>query len=169
MALSSMSLTAVLLASLAHHDVSAFPIHQITRQRVHSSTAAATTTTRLPSTKEKIQQYGSGAPYDEANYDPHAAADFYKDRPVESISRLTQIATKSVGFIADTVIDSKLNREEQMVDQRSDELLELVSGLGPTFIKVSWCKPHHIHYVNDNTCCVCDWFSQHIHMIDLFI
>ena len=134
MALSSMSLTVVLLASLVYHDVSAFPIHQITGQRFHSSTAA---TTILSSTKEKIQQYGSDAPYDEANYDPHAAADFYKDRPVESISRLTQIATKSVGFIADTVIDSKLNREEQMVDQRSDELLELVSGLGPTFIKVS--------------------------------
>jgi predicted unusual protein kinase regulating ubiquinone biosynthesis (AarF/ABC1/UbiB family) len=44
--------------------------------------------------------------------------------------------TKSLGFITDTVLDAKLNREDDMVDRRSDELLELVSDLGPTFIKV---------------------------------
>lgn len=75
-------------------------------------------------------------PYGEANYDPHAAADFYKDRPIESISRLANIVGKTSGFISDTYLDTKFGREDQVVDQRSDELLKLVSDLGPTFIKI---------------------------------
>lgn len=89
----------------------------------------------LYSTTEEVK-YGVDAPYREANYDPDAAADFYKDRPIESFSRLTQIVSKSSGFLADTILDAKLDREEKMVDRRSDELLELVSELGPTFIKI---------------------------------
>lgn len=58
---------------------------------------------------------------------------------MQSIGRLTQIASKSGKFVVDTVLDSKLKREEKMVDRRSVELLELVSDLGPTFIKVGLC------------------------------
>ena len=81
-------------------------------------------------------EYGIDVPYDEASYDPHAANIFYKSRPVASVIRLIQLVTKSSKFIIDTALDSKLNREERMVDQRSNELLELVTDLGPTFIKV---------------------------------
>ena len=38
--------------------------------------------------------------------------------------------------MASTLLDKRLGREEEMVDQRSDELLELVTKLGPTFIKI---------------------------------
>lgn len=58
--------------------------------------------------------YGIGAPYSEANYDPNAAAEYYKDRPVESLSRLSQIVGKSSGFIFDTLLDAKFNREERV-------------------------------------------------------
>ena len=34
------------------------------------------------------------------------------------------------------MLDKRLGREEAKVDQRSEELLELVTKLGPTFIKV---------------------------------
>ena len=76
-------------------------------------------------------EYGVDAPYAEANYDPHAAAIYYKDRPIESISRLAKIVTKSSGFI---ISDSILG-EEKVADQqqRSEDLLNLVSDLGPTF------------------------------------
>lgn len=94
-----------------------------------------------------VVEYGVDVPYGEASYDPHAAADFYKDRPIESISRLTQIVSKSSGFITDTILDTKLNREDKMVDRRSDELLELVSELGPTFIKSARRS------VRELTCC----------------
>lgn len=43
---------------------------------------------------------------------------------------------KSSGFIVNTVLDAKLHREDEVVDRRSRELLELVSDLGPTFIKI---------------------------------
>lgn len=84
---------------------------------------------------EKVQ-YGIDVPYTEAEYDPHAAETFYKDRPIASAARLTQLLSKSSGFIVDSLLDTKFNREEQMVEQRSTELLELVSELGPTCIKV---------------------------------
>lgn len=58
--------------------------------------------------------YGIDAPYSEANYDPLAAAKYYKDRPVESLSRLSQIVGKSSGFIFDTLLDAKFNREERV-------------------------------------------------------
>merc|ERR1712127_899796 len=74
-----------------------------------------------------VKTYGVDVPYQEASYDPHAAIKFYQNRRLSKISRLTQIVGKSSGFIAGTVLDSKLNREEKLVDQRSDELLELIS------------------------------------------
>ena len=81
-------------------------------------------------------EYGINVPYAEASYDPHAANVFYKSRPIASVIRLTQLVTKSSKFVIDTALDTKLNREERMVNQRSNELLELVTDLGPTFIKV---------------------------------
>jgi len=86
--------------------------------------------------KKDSTTYGMDVPYREAKYDPHAAQEFYKDRPLESIARLTQIFAKSSGFLTTTTLDAKFQREEKVVDQRSQELLELVSELGPTFIKV---------------------------------
>ena len=71
----------------------------------------------------KSTTYGIDAPYKEANYDPHAAAEYYKDRPIQSFSRLTQIVGKSSGFIVNTVLDAKLHREDEVVDRRSRELL----------------------------------------------
>ena len=69
-------------------------------------------------------------PYHEAAYDPLAAEDFYRKRPVESAARLAKIVTRSLGFVADTAMDSRLGREDEMADRRGDELLELVSDLG---------------------------------------
>ena len=89
-------------------------------------------TTSLPSTKD-----GDDAPYKEAAYNPAAASAFYQNRQIQSLSRLSQIFTKSVGFLTSTAIDAKLNKEDEMADKRSEELLKLISDLGPTFIKVS--------------------------------
>jgi len=88
-----------------------------------------------PNLLEPIE-YGINAPYAEASYDPHAAELFYRDRPLSSFTRLAQLVTRSSSFIADTILDTKLNREEKMVERRSQELLELITALGPTFIKV---------------------------------
>eukprot|EP00984_Skeletonema_dohrnii_P006492 scaffold2327_cov112-Skeletonema_dohrnii-CCMP3373.AAC.6 len=145
----SRSLTAanallLLLSLTQEHSVGAFSTTskgKSTGILIQNNYPAATTNRHLlhaQSTKsaEASATYGIDAPYKEANYDPHATAEYYKDRPIESLSRLTQIVSKSSGFIVDTILDTKLNREEELVDQRSEELLELVSDLGPTFIKI---------------------------------
>jgi predicted unusual protein kinase regulating ubiquinone biosynthesis (AarF/ABC1/UbiB family) len=103
-----------------------FPLH---------STSTSTDTTNSSSKSVSIE-YGEDAPYLEASYDPHAADDFYSSRKLASLTRLIQLLTQSSGFVTNAILDSKLNREDEMVDKRSQELLELVSDLGPTFIKV---------------------------------
>mmetsp|Transcript_10577 Transcript_10577/g.23083 ORF Transcript_10577/g.23083 Transcript_10577/m.23083 type:complete len:828 (-) Transcript_10577:102-2585(-) len=120
-------------SNIIHSLNTASSAHSTHNTRLHAGKTAGTTTTSPTATSET---YKTDVPYREASYDPHAAADFYKDRPVESLSRLTKIVSKSSGFITGTILDTKLNREEELVDQRSEELLELVSALGPTFIKI---------------------------------
>lgn len=73
------------------------------------STAFSTKSTSSSST-----YYGINTPYKEAAYDPHAAAEYYKDRPAESLYRLTQIVGKSSGFIVGTILDEKFKREEEV-------------------------------------------------------
>ena len=79
---------------------------------------------------------GVDVPYREADYNPDAADAFFRARPVATLKRLVQLTQLSGSFIASTIMDKQLDREEAMVEQRSQELLELVSKLGPTFIKV---------------------------------
>jgi len=88
--------------------------------------------------KQQLEQvrYGVDVPYKEAAYDPLAADAFFRARPLPALGRLAQLIVKSSGFIAAVILDKKLGREEQMVEQRSQELLQLVTSLGPTSIKV---------------------------------
>ena len=82
--------------------------------------------------------YGADVPYAEAAYDAAAAATFFRARPLATIGRLAQIALLSGGFVASLVVDKALKREEDpaLVELRSQQLLELVTKLGPTFIKI---------------------------------
>ena len=80
--------------------------------------------------------YGVDVPYKEAAYDPVAADAFFRKRPVATAKRAFQLTRLSGGFILATVIDRLLKRQDEMVEQRSRELLELVVALGPTFIKI---------------------------------
>ena len=109
----------------------------------HSSKLAATT-----SASKQTQN----VPYREANYDPDAADDFYEKRPMKSIGRFLQIASKSSRFILDTTfLDEKGSHEKstsqasdlgatagmtELERKRSKELVDLITALGPTFIKV---------------------------------
>lgn len=112
---------------------STYNYHKIRKSNIHLQ-ATNNNNHRKP---EKKIEYGIDAPYAEASYDPNAANDFYKSRRLASIIRLTQLLTKSSGFVTNAILDAKVfDREEEMVDQRSQELLDLVSELGPTFIKV---------------------------------
>ena len=80
--------------------------------------------------------YAADAPYREAQYDPEAADAFFRKRPLVVLRRAVQLASLSGGFLSSLFLDKLLKREEQKVDQRSKELLDLVVALGPTFIKI---------------------------------
>ena len=92
--------------------------------------------THVPRAGVPIAAYGVDVPYKEAQYDPAAAETFFKAKPLDSLGRLAQLTSLSGGFIFNALMDKKNGREEEMVDQRSEELLELVTKMGPTFIKV---------------------------------
>jgi len=80
--------------------------------------------------------YSNDVPYREAEYDPVAAEGFFRARPLAALSRLAQLVVRSTGFVLSVILDKRLGREDSMVEQRSQELLALVTSLGPTFIKV---------------------------------
>lgn len=118
-ALTAANALILLLSLTQEHSLEAFTTSKSTGILIQNNNPAGTTNHHLlhaQSTKsaEASATYGIDAPYKEANYDPHAAAEYYKDRPIESLSRLTQIVSKSSGFIVDTILDTKLNREEEV-------------------------------------------------------
>ena len=83
-----------------------------------------------------VSEYGENVPYKEAAYDPEAAETFYRARPLASLRRLAQLVAGSGGFVANVILDKKFGREEKLAERRSTELVELLTTLGPTFIKV---------------------------------
>lgn len=80
--------------------------------------------------------YGAEVPYGEAAYDPAAAKEFFEARPMAVAQRSLELLRLSGSFLAATLLDQRLGRAEEMVEQRSQELVDLVAQLGPTFIKV---------------------------------
>jgi predicted unusual protein kinase regulating ubiquinone biosynthesis (AarF/ABC1/UbiB family) len=103
----------------------------------------------------------SNVPYKEAQYDPHAADIFYESRPMKSINRFVQISTTSSRFIFNSIFldknnndnnahnnnsnsnsnsNSSSNEESSVMTnlerKRSRELVNLITELGPAFIKV---------------------------------
>ena len=72
----------------------------------------------------------------QAAYDPAAADAFYRARPFTALGRALQLGRRSGGFVVSLLLDKLLKREDRMIEQRSQELLDVVTKLGPTFIKV---------------------------------
>eukprot|EP00961_Rhodomonas_salina_P147082 1979622-Rhodomonas_salina.1 len=111
-------------------------IHPIVQIRHKPRCGAASHAALRMKQSVNVGKYGVDVPYTEAAYDPDAADEFFRARPLTSLGRLGQLVVRSSGFISNVVLDKQLGREEQMVEKRSQELLELVTSLGPTSIKV---------------------------------
>jgi hypothetical protein len=76
-------------------------------------------------------------PYVRGSYDPIQAKAFYQKHPQVVLKRALQLFRLSSKFIANFLIDKNiLKREEKMRPQRAEELLQLITQLGPTAIKV---------------------------------
>jgi hypothetical protein len=76
-------------------------------------------------------------PYVRGNYDPIQAKAFYQKHPKIVLQRALQLFRLSNKFIINLFIDKNiLKREESMRPQRADELLQLITQMGVTSIKV---------------------------------
>lgn len=76
-------------------------------------------------------------PYIRGEYDPVAAAAYYRRHPIPVLQRVLQIWRLSNRFVTLLLLDKYIFRkEEENRGQRAKELLELVTQLGPTAIKV---------------------------------
>jgi len=82
--------------------------------------------------------YRSGMePYVRGNYDPIQARAYYSRRLLLVVQRLMQLLRLSNKFLIALVLDQYIFKtEEQNRAQRAAELLELITKLGPTAIKV---------------------------------
>jgi len=81
---------------------------------------------------------GRGAhsePYPQRAYDPSAARAFYLRRPLEVGARAAAIALRSLGFLLTLLADSVNGKLGAKADLRATSLVELLTSLGPTFIK----------------------------------
>lgn len=74
-------------------------------------------------------------PYPLQRYDPIAAQVFFDGKPVEAIARGLEISLKSLSFALSLLKDNVQNQWEQNEEQRGMELAQLLTDLGPTFIK----------------------------------
>jgi len=69
-------------------------------------------------------------------YDPQAIASYYKFRPWQSLYRIVTLIGAFLGFIFSLKSDQFRNQVEQNRPKRATELRELLTHLGPTYIKV---------------------------------
>jgi hypothetical protein len=75
-------------------------------------------------------------PYPLQTYDPLAAQVYFDQRPLQVVGRALFIATQSLKFGLSLLQDSLTkNKWEQNMEKRGLELAELLTQLGPTFIK----------------------------------
>jgi hypothetical protein len=74
-------------------------------------------------------------PYPLQRYDPIAAQVFFDGKPVEAVARGLEIALKSLRFAVSLLKDKAQNQWEQNEEIRGMELAQLLTDLGPTFIK----------------------------------
>ena len=81
-----------------------------------------------------------GRPYPKGKYDPIGARVYFDKRPIQALARSLTIASRSF-FFALSIAGDKLKGDETWnnnQDQRGLELAQLLTELGPTFIKSTY-------------------------------
>jgi len=72
-------------------------------------------------------------------YDPVALKQFFSERPLAVLTRILQIVTVGGGFLATAAVDVILQRHKdnpELEIQRAAELRDIITSLGPFFIKL---------------------------------
>lgn len=61
---------------------------------------------------------------------------YWNRRPLRLFTRFAEVGVKAGGFSINTELDKFFNREEEMMPQRAVEAKELITDLGPAFVKI---------------------------------
>ena len=72
----------------------------------------------------------------ELRYDPIALAAYYKKRPLQVLRRIFTVLTPSLSFAFGLWLDSKRGVVVKNDQRRASQLRELLTGLGPAYIKI---------------------------------
>jgi len=68
-------------------------------------------------------------------YDPTKAAELFSQRPLQVSKRQVELVTPLANFMARVILDIQSGREKENRRKRAQELLALISNLGPAIIK----------------------------------
>jgi predicted unusual protein kinase regulating ubiquinone biosynthesis (AarF/ABC1/UbiB family) len=82
---------------------------------------------------KRVRQY---QPIQDRRYDPEAIARHYRSRPWEAIWRSLVIIWSFAGFVLGMIWDSWQHEIKEHQPERASHLREILTRLGPTFIKV---------------------------------
>ncbi|ACK64473.1 ABC-1 domain protein [Rippkaea orientalis PCC 8801] len=69
-------------------------------------------------------------------YHPETIKEYYRQRPLEVLSRLIYVASQFCGFILGLWWDKRWGKNPQQEKKRAIQLREMLTRLGPTYIKV---------------------------------
>lgn len=75
-------------------------------------------------------------PFEDLSYDPEAIAAYYGRRPLAVVSRLFQIVWPLVSFVVQYLLTRRGNASEAQQRRQAQRLRELLTDLGPAYIKI---------------------------------
>lgn len=75
-------------------------------------------------------------PFEGLSYDPAAISGYYRKRPVQVLSRFVAIFFPLITFFAQLWLDRRGGRSAERQQQRATQLRELLTRLGPAYIKI---------------------------------
>jgi len=100
-----------------------------------SSASSSTSSSKLIRDGAYDAKY-AGEVYRRGVYDAEDAKEYFSTRPVMALTRSSQIASKSALFLFSLLGDYLLSQLEANEARRADELADLLTALGPAFIKI---------------------------------
>jgi hypothetical protein len=87
--------------------------------------------------KPPVEFRSAMEPYVRGNYDPLQARAYYAQHPFLVLQRVLQVVRLSNKFVFNFAVDKYIFKdEEKMRSKRAEEVLALITNLGPTAIKV---------------------------------
>lgn len=82
------------------------------------------------------RNFPAATPYPEGRYDPETAAAYFQARPWSVTWRATELMSTTLGFAVSLLLDIQTGSWEANSPKRAQQLVQILTDLGPTFIKI---------------------------------